>query len=420
MPAPSLRLLTLGELAQTERVLDMLLAENETLFAEHKAGIEKGDGYQLAKAVGSFANTLGGWVLVGVKDGKADPSWEPPPGGFVDAVRQRLEGQLDPLPTFAADVLEVGKELIGVVRVYESTDTPHILLADGSVVVREPAQDSKLRKAGKYEAMPIRSHFELAQLMQRGRLAEDVAIGRLGRGQLPFLEDSLRFRWTQAANRHREVFDTVTGEGPALVLRAVPFNLSARWREWAVSNAGVEAMTGLAKSLSDGDLETDAPAPHPTGVAVTVRERKRWKWIPNGHRSFLRVGTAAVDGGGGIGLRLGFDIQVDSGGLYDWRQLADDGELQALLAPLVEAMAGTLASSEQLGRFAVHLLWLQMGELFRIDPENAGEGSPPPYLPGGGSMTIDGLDDGGERDELVEQWSGELLRASGIPVWRGP
>src|SRR6188768_3677082 len=68
--APSLRLLALGELAESERVFKALLAENESLFVEHKTDIAKGEGYQLAKAAASFANTLGGWILVGVKNGE--------------------------------------------------------------------------------------------------------------------------------------------------------------------------------------------------------------------------------------------------------------------------------------------------------------------------------------------------------------
>ena len=61
---------------------------------------------------------------------------------IVDVVRQRLEGHVDPLPSFAAAIAEVDARKIGVIRVYESADTPHIL-SDGSLVVREPAQDSK-------------------------------------------------------------------------------------------------------------------------------------------------------------------------------------------------------------------------------------------------------------------------------------
>jgi schlafen family protein len=413
---PSLRVLTLGEVAHSEIVLESLIAENETLFVEHKAGIEKGDGYQLAKAIGSFANTLGGWVIVGVRDGQLDPSWQPPRGGFVDAVRQRLEGQLDPLPSFAADVLDLNDGRIGVVRVYESTDTPHILRADGSVVVREPAQDAKLRKRGKYEAMPIRSHYELAQLMQRGRVAEEAAVERLQRRKLPFLQDSMGFRWTGGMNQDALV--EAPPAGPALVLRASPLNVSPPWREWCVSRPGVNAVTKLVEAISSDPLDVDDPLPHPTGAAIAAKERHSARWVPDGHRLFLRTGVAAVDGGGGIGLRLGFEIQKIGGLTYDWRKLSDDGELEALLSPLVAAMSTVLTDAELLGRYAVNLLWIGMNHLFRLEPENAGEGSPSGHVPSGGLLTVDGLEDSGERDDLVRRWSEELLRASGLAVWR--
>jgi hypothetical protein len=400
MPAGSLRISTLGELAQNEQMMKSLLAESETLFVEHKAGIARGEGYQLAKAVGSFGNTLGGWVLVGVRDGKPIPDWKPPDGGFVDAVRQRLEGQLDPLPSFAADVLRVEGSTIGVVRVYESTDTPHILLADGSVVVREPAQDAKLRKRGQYEATPIRSHYELAQLMQRGRVAEETATSRFDPKKSPFLEESLHFY------------------GPAVTLRAAPLNLSSRWREWAVSESGVAAMRHMAEVSAEGRQELEALTPHPTGVAVRIEDQDWMKWETDGHRSFRGMRAAVVDGGGVIGLRLGYKTLLGSGNSYDWRRLADDGQLEAFLRPLVNAVVDTLADAEHLGRYAVHLIWSQMGELFRVEPENAGEGSPPNYVPGGGFVTVDGLGDGSEREDLIRQWSEELLRATGLRVWR--
>lgn len=418
MRAPSLRLLTLGDLAASEDTLKALLAESETLFVEHKADIAKGDGYQLAKAVASFANTLGGWVLVGVKDGgKPISDWTPPPGGFVDSVRQRLEGQVDPVPSIAADVLSVGDNRIGVVRVYESADTPHILIADGSIVVREPAQDSKLRKLGRYEATPIRSHFELVQLAQRGQEAALAAEARFGQGHLPFMETSLRYHWFAARSEGRNL-DVLGGDGPAIVLRAAPLNMSSRWREWSVSRAGVDALTDLVDGVLDGDVQIGEPEPHPSGVAVTARQQKGEDWTPGGHRSVTMVATAAVDAGGAIGLRLWFDLQDKDGRLYDWRTLEDSGELEGLVGPVVNEVAGALAKAEHLGRYAMHVVWLAFGELFRIKPENEGEGVPPPTVPGGGTLTVDGLSDTSEEEALSRQWSEEILRASGIPVWR--
>jgi len=48
--------------AVSEDDLAAMLSENETLLVEHKTRLG-GQGYQVAKAVRSFANTLGGWLL---------------------------------------------------------------------------------------------------------------------------------------------------------------------------------------------------------------------------------------------------------------------------------------------------------------------------------------------------------------------
>ena len=411
MASPSLRNLALGELSANPETLTVLLAEGETLFVEHKSGIERGDGFQIAKAAASFANTLGGWILVGVDpDGDPIPGWSPPTGGFVDTVRQRLEGQLDPIPSFAAAVLNQGEHSIGVIRVYESADTPHILVAEGSVVVREPAQDSKLRKAGKYEATPIRSHYELAQLTQRGRRAEEAAELRFEEGRLPWIEDSLRFRWTTDA--------TVHGEGPALTLRLTPLTMNARWSEWAVSDTGVEGARGLAADGLEGDVETGQPLPHPAGVAVTSRQSSYERWIPGGHRSVAETSTAVLDAGGMIGLRHGYDLRLGDGLVNDCRSLGDGSDLASLASGLLDQVATTLASAEQLGRFVVHAVWLGFGELYRVDPADPKAGAPPGFLSTGGTFTVDGTDDRTELNALARRWSLEILRSSGVARWQ--
>lgn len=166
VPGPGVRNLALGEL--TPAGVHEMLHEGESLFFEHKKDMAQGSGFQIAKAAASFANTLGGWLLVGVERNEVRVDWQPPAGDFVDAIRQRLEGHVDPLPSFAAVVMKVHGRQLGIVRIYESADTPHIL-SDGSVVVREPAQDSKLRKLGVYEPTPVRSHYELLQLIDPQR-----------------------------------------------------------------------------------------------------------------------------------------------------------------------------------------------------------------------------------------------------------
>src|SRR5262245_19528878 len=114
-----------------------MLRLNETLFVEHKGAEPE---YPLAKAVASFANHLGGWVLVNVGGGAtprplgALPTWVRRSPTAIDAVRDRLDGRIHPLPPFEARPLQRDDGTVLVIRVYESADTPHIL-EDGAVYV---------------------------------------------------------------------------------------------------------------------------------------------------------------------------------------------------------------------------------------------------------------------------------------------
>jgi Putative DNA-binding domain len=156
----------------TEANLSSMLAENETLFVEHKGGLG-GQGFQIAKAVCSFANTLGGWVLVGVTAGQPNAGepggWEPVGAHeMTDRVREALRSSsVDPLPPFAATVLDYGDppKPIGVVRVYESSDTPHVM-GNGQVFVRSVAEDTDARR--KYRAGGVETQAVLVTLAERG------------------------------------------------------------------------------------------------------------------------------------------------------------------------------------------------------------------------------------------------------------
>jgi hypothetical protein len=172
-----------GALAElTEEELVRMLELDESLFVEHKRDLGTETHYQLAKAVSSFANTLGGWLLIGVHDGKlvaSESVWASSGAPtLVDMVRDRLRGEVDAMPAFEAKALRpAGMEgPVGVVRVYESVDTPHIVVSSGAVFVREVAGDTDVRKRGrrKYEANPmersaLRSRPEADLLSQRMR-----------------------------------------------------------------------------------------------------------------------------------------------------------------------------------------------------------------------------------------------------------
>jgi hypothetical protein len=163
-----------------------MLELDESLFVEHKGDLGDGTSQQLAKSVSAFANTLGGWLLIGVTNGRPNGStapWTSDRGPtLADSVRDRLRGLVDPLPPFEAARLQHPDGMIGVVRVYESSDTPHVTLQSGAVFVREGAGDTDTANAGKaapgargqrvYEARQIRSRQQLLDLAARGAQAE--------------------------------------------------------------------------------------------------------------------------------------------------------------------------------------------------------------------------------------------------------
>jgi len=111
-----------GALAElTVDDLTRMLTLDETLFVEHKSDLRPDSAYNLASTVASFANTLGGWLLLGVRNGKpvTEPgNWFDPSGPpLVDVVRNRLRMEIDPLPAFEARVIEHADGPVGVVRV---------------------------------------------------------------------------------------------------------------------------------------------------------------------------------------------------------------------------------------------------------------------------------------------------------------
>jgi len=56
----------------------------------------------IGQTVAAFANTLGGWLLLGVADDGALKGYEAGPGDFADKIRHKLRAQVEPLPPFAA------------------------------------------------------------------------------------------------------------------------------------------------------------------------------------------------------------------------------------------------------------------------------------------------------------------------------
>ena len=204
-----------GALAElTLEDLTRMLELDETLFVEHKSDLHPDHAYNLASTVASFANTLGGWLLLGVRNGKpvTEPgNWFDPSGPpLVDVVRDRLRMEIDPLPAFEARVINHADGPVGVVRVYESSDTPHVSIRSGSVFVREVAGTSDaahpkrpgggLRGERAYAAAQIRSRAQLLELAQRGRRANERVMDLVDPSRpLPLIAEALGLRLSATA-----------------------------------------------------------------------------------------------------------------------------------------------------------------------------------------------------------------------------
>lgn len=165
MPAPSIRRLSLGELDREG--LEVLVRHGEDLLVARKQDLPKSPGFGAVAA--SFANTLGGWILVGVADDGAISGWQKPERLDLQShIGNVLRGQVDSLPPFVADMREVGGKQIAVVRVFASADSPHVVRGTGAVYVRSAK--------GKE---PVDNHRTLLELARRGEEAEQAARRRL-------------------------------------------------------------------------------------------------------------------------------------------------------------------------------------------------------------------------------------------------
>jgi predicted HTH transcriptional regulator len=80
---------------------------------------------------------LGGWILLGVDDDKTLHGYEIPERTDLQShLGALLREQCDPLPPFVAERCEIDNKKLVVVRVFESTDAPHIVRGKGAVYLR--------------------------------------------------------------------------------------------------------------------------------------------------------------------------------------------------------------------------------------------------------------------------------------------
>jgi hypothetical protein len=428
----SFRARTLAQLSDVE--LERMLGENESLFVEHKQSLRKDETFTFARAVASFANHLGGWVILGVADDGSytslrDGGWVPPADAarLVDQVREVLQARVDPVPAFSAGVRRVpGSEaFVGIVRVYESGDTPHITLDNGGIYVRGVATDRRVdtpAPAGatsaertRYRAQAISNQAQLLELARRGERALSEAQALLARRRTPYLAREL------AASSY--VPDDWWFTDPTVALRAVPFT-RVGFADWAVSDDArrrLEAAVDVLGQLGPHDTrEFKAAVSGLRAYGAHSEPRLVLGELEPARSSHAR---AVTDAAGVLGLQLVW-------GRWEPPVAPTTVAVEQLVAiaiePLLDAAVEILEGAGHHGRVLLELRLGSLADAFRVENPDP-QGDPlhvETNLPLGGELTLPGAREApaeetpSERDSLMEQWRDDIARSCGLLALR--
>jgi hypothetical protein len=359
--------------------LDRMLELDETLFVEHKTNIGTDSAHELVRSVAAFANTVGGWLLIGVTNGQPNGKaslWtdrENPPT-LVDAVRDRLHHEIDPLPAFEARVVQHRDGPVGVVRVYESSDTPHVVLRSGSVFVREAAgvgdasaprqSGSGRRRERAYEVAVIRSRAQLLGLSERGREASERVDRLLDPWRpLPLMAAGVGLSFAQV-DEH-VVQPRYTSERASIVVRLVPYTLAPRFRGWATTTRGAASVVRALEDLADiHGMGPDWAKPDPSGAWSNVGNNVDPRHTNSSGNPLETCYRVVVDGAGVVGAA--FELGPPKPRSDDMRPVKLDQLADGYIRPVVKAAAAVLTEGEFLGRARCHIDLVRLGTALKL------------------------------------------------------
>lgn len=364
-----------------------LINEGETLFVERKVAVPSGG---LGATVASFANTLGGWLLLGVADDGALVGFtDHGRSDLQDHLRHVLRNDVDPLPPFAARTFQLDGTTIGVVRIYESVDTPHIVRRTGALYIREPGGKA-----------PVKDHATLIELARRGERARALAEQRLR--VLPHVEGALRTP------------ERVWGDEPGradlpplleVIVAASPLTVGSVFADLALASDAMQWAWDASKAFFES--EGQALGPERQSVQVEVMQRG---FTATGNRGGSNVTTTiVVDSGGALGARFAWRR---TGGAMSLRSLVDDE-----LRPLIGTVAGGLDVLGGHGR-AVAELRMRGIENMMLDeqPGHTGLfGEDLDEIHVGGALAVPATP--GDVTQLASRWAREVGRAAGLMLW---
>ena len=384
--------ITIPDLVADPGLVQRLIDEGETLFVERKARDPK---IGLGATVASFANMLGGWLLLGVDDDGNVVGYEPPgTADLQDHIRDLLRAQVDPLPPFGALSVSVREHTIGVVHVVESSDQPHIT-SEGVIYRRNPGGKERVTNAS-----------DIIAMAQRGDNARERAALRRW---LPLIRNAM------GTPAHIYGDDPNVDTQPPLlewIVHATPYTVTGTFADRALTKHAAELARAKVTALS--------PEAGVSGgeLGLSLEGRARGVYCEGRRRYKPQHTDMAIDAGGVIAARVAHrrsDDTITVGGIADgW------------LRPLITAVADVLRELDGYGRADVGLE-VRGTDGLRVYWSRHESGGPRGEsgvvlreeeahdLHLDGELVIPATVE--DVNELVDRWKRELARAARLEAW---
>jgi len=187
------------------------------------------------------------------------------------------------------------------------------------------------------------------------------------------------------------------GPHATVIVRAGPLTLTPQFSEWALTQSAVEDLTGRAASLALAlGIQNAEPSVEPQGRGIVVH------WV-GGYP--IPVGAVLViDSGGVVAARISRGSEPD-------RRFSLGQLKPRFLAPLIDAVAGSLTAAEAYGRSAWETLIARAWE----DQVSGVPRQPATLFHASSDVVIPA--DAPELDRLAALWARHFARECGLDEW---
>jgi hypothetical protein len=317
-----------------------------------------------------------------VTDDSKVKGFDPGRGDFTDKIRHRLRAQIDPLPPFAATVFPLDGKEIGVVRVFESSDTPHLVIATGSIPVREPGGTRN-----------VRDRSELIDLARRGEEARALAADRLR--TLPYVQGQLDSGRVAQGEKVREI-----------IVRAAPLTRPAGLADRVLSTS-----FGIAAQKIANDLFPEPPPPDPAYRMTDLLLAQRGFSATISQAGSHNRASVIVDAEGVLVGRLEYPRPP-----APVRAALTPQSVEADLRSLLTAVVKLCSQLDAHGRAVCDLLFRGYEGVEFLHQRAGSRPIQDDEIEISGEITLP--PDSEEIGQLARKWGNELARSTGLEVWQ--